>query len=123
MCASRTSLIVYDNSLRAFFTADQPMRRDDATMNERLAGTNTLYILVEGKQEDAIKEPAVLNAMLATQRELEKDPQVGATISLANFIVRMNKAMHGDDAAAATIPDELPKRWIKVTAPVCAVAW
>jgi hypothetical protein len=101
-----TSLIVYDNSLRAFFTADQPMRRDDARMNERLAGTNTLYILVEGQREDAMKEPAVLNAMLATQRELEKDHEVGATISLADFIVRMNKAMHGDDAAAATIPTD-----------------
>lgn len=101
-----TSRIVYDNSLRAFFTADQPMRVDDAAMNARLAGTNTLYILIEGKHEDVIKQPAVLNAMLATQRELEKDAQVGATISLADFIVRMNKAMHGDDLAAAIIPDD-----------------
>jgi predicted RND superfamily exporter protein len=101
-----TSLIVYDNSLRAFFTADQAMRVDDATMNERLAGTNTLYILIEGQREDVIKEPAVLKAMLATQAELEKDTQVGATLSLADFIVRMNKAMHGDDDAQAVIPDD-----------------
>ncbi len=101
-----TRLIVYDNSLRSFFTADQAMRRDDAAMNERLAGTNTLYLLVEGKQQDVIKEPAVLNAMLTTQRELEKDPQVGATISIADFIVRMNQAMHGDDKTAAIIPDD-----------------
>ncbi len=101
-----TSIIVCDNSLRAFFTADQPMRRDDAAMNERLAGTNTLYILIDGQRKDIMKEPAVLNAMLATQRELEKDPKVGATISLADFIVRMNKAMHGDDDAAAVIPDD-----------------
>lgn len=98
--------IIYDNSLRAFFTADQPMRLDDATMNERLAGTNTLYILIEGQREDTIKEPAVLKAMLATQAELEKDAQVGATISLADFIVRMNKAMHGDDDQQAVIPDD-----------------
>jgi predicted RND superfamily exporter protein len=100
-----TSLIHYDNSLRAFFTTDQQHRIDDAAMNERLAGTNTLYVLIEGQGEDAMKEPAVLKAMLATQALLAKDPLVGATISIADFVARMNRAMNGDDPKFATIPD------------------
>jgi predicted RND superfamily exporter protein len=97
--------IHYDNSLRAFFTTDQPHRIDDAAMNERLAGTNTLYVLIEGQSDDAMKDPAVMKAMLATQALLAKDPLVGATISIADFVARMNRAMNGDDPKFATIPD------------------
>jgi predicted RND superfamily exporter protein len=104
VAAGGTTLVVQDNSLRSFFTASQTIRQEDAVMNARLAGSNTLYVLIEGQQDDAIKDPAILNAMLTTQRQLEKDPLVGGTISLADFIVRMNRAMHGDDPATATIP-------------------
>lgn len=104
IAAGGATLIVNDNSVRSFFIPDLSIRQDDAVLNGHLAGTNTLYIFIEGEQDDAIKNPAVLNAMLATQQQLLKDPQVGGTISLADFIVRMNKAMHGDDPAAATIP-------------------
>src|SRR4029078_10309607 len=70
-----------------------------------LGGTNTLYVLIEGAEDDAIKEPAVLRAMAATQRFLERDPAIGKTISLADFVRRMNQAMHGDDVAFDVIPE------------------
>ena len=38
-------------------------RRDDAILNERLPGTATLRILVEGERENTFQDPAVLNAM------------------------------------------------------------
>lgn len=106
VAAGGTTLVVHDNSLRSFFTAGQTIRQEDALINARLAGSNTLYVLIEGQQDDAMKNPAILNAMRAVQQQLEKDPLVGGTISLADFIVRMNRAMHGDDPAAATIPDD-----------------
>ena len=74
-------------------------------MNDRLGGTNTLYLLVEGTAEDAIKQPDVLKAMEITQRFLEQQPYVGKTLSLGDFIKRMNQAMHNEDPAYNVIPD------------------
>src|SRR5262249_10951799 len=40
-----------------------------------------------------------------TQHFLEQQPDVGKTLSLVDFIKRMNKAMHGDAPAFDAIPD------------------
>ena len=70
------------------------MRQDDAKLNARLGGSNTLYVLLQGEGEDSIKDPAVLAAMDETQRFLSSDPQVGKTLSLVDFLRRMNQAMN-----------------------------
>lgn len=96
--------IVEDNSVKRFFAANQPFQRDDQMLNTALGGTNTLFVLVEGKHKDAIKDPATLKAMAELQVFLEQQPDVGKTISMADFVRRMNQAMHGDDPAFSTIP-------------------
>jgi predicted RND superfamily exporter protein/outer membrane lipoprotein-sorting protein len=105
VCGIGIGRVVTDNSMRSYFFAGLPFQADDRALNARLAGTNTLYVLVEGGDEDAIKSPDVLRAMAATQRFLEQDPIVGKTISIADFVRRMNRAMHGDDPAYDAIPD------------------
>lgn len=95
-----------DNSNKSYFFKDLPFQKEDRMLNARLGGTNTLYLLVEGDKEDTLKEPAVLKAIEATQRYLERDPQVGKTLSLADFVKKMNKSMNGDDPAYDSIPDD-----------------
>jgi predicted RND superfamily exporter protein len=95
-----------DNSQKAYFYGSLQEKQDDNRLNERLAGTNTFYILVKGKSEDSIKNPQVLRGIEAIQRFLEKDPLVGKTISIVDFIKKMNQAMHGDDPAFFTIPQD-----------------
>lgn len=99
------SRIVEDNSVKKFFAADQPFQQDDQMLNASLGGTNTLFVLVEGKNKDAIKDPKTLKAMAELQQFLETQPDVGKTISMADFVRRMNQAMHGDDPAFSTIPE------------------
>ncbi|MDH4121147.1 MAG: MMPL family transporter [Deltaproteobacteria bacterium] len=99
------SRVEMHNSLREDFYSNLEVRKTERFFNQKMAGTNTLYVLVEGDAEDAIKNPAVLKAMDDTQRFLEKDPQVGKTVSIADFIKRMNRAMHEDRPAFETIPD------------------
>ena len=100
------SRVVVDNSTKGFFSESLAIRRDDATLNARLGGTNTLFVLVEGRQDDAIKDPRVLEGLEATQRFLEGEARIGKTISLADFVKRMHRAMHGDDPAYDRIPDD-----------------
>jgi hypothetical protein len=97
--------VVVDTPLRSYFSRQLPFQRDDRLLNERLAGTNTLYLLVEGLQEGALKRPAVLRAMDATQRFLDAQPYVGKTISISDFVKRINRAMHDEDPAYNVIPD------------------
>ena len=94
-----------DNSLKRYHAADDPVRRDDVALNDRLGGTNSIFFLVEGQSQDRLKDPDVLIAMQRLQRFLEQDPQVGKTQSLADLVTRMNQAMHADAPAYRTIPD------------------
>jgi predicted RND superfamily exporter protein/outer membrane lipoprotein-sorting protein len=100
-----SSWVVIDNSTKDPFSARLPVRQDDRVLNNSLGGTNTIYILIEGREEDAIKNPRVLRAMEATQRFVEQQPHVGKTLSIADFVKRMNQAMHGDDPAYHRIPE------------------
>jgi uncharacterized protein len=104
LCGLGLTRVVTDNSIKSYFLPHLAFQRDDRSLNERLGGTNTLFLLVEGGGEDAIKSPEVLQAMEATQRFLEREPLIGKTVSLADFIRRMNQAMHGDDPAYDHIP-------------------
>ncbi|MBI4590588.1 MAG: outer membrane lipoprotein-sorting protein [Candidatus Rokubacteria bacterium] len=105
VCVGGASRVTIDNSTRALFFRSLPFQRDDRALNDRLGGTNSMFVLVEGDRPDAIKDPRVLRAMDATQRFLEQQPYVGKTLSLADFVRRMNRAMHGDDAAYDRIPE------------------
>ena len=91
--------------LKRQFSPQLPFVRDDQSLNKRLGGTNGVFLLVEGRATDAIKQPRVLQGMDSLQRLLEADPQVGKTISLADFVKRMNRAMHADDPRQDRIPE------------------
>ncbi len=95
-----------DNSLKRYNNAGSEVRSDDAVLNERLAGTGSLFFLIEGQGVDSIKDPKILQGMVKLQTFLESQPQVGKTQSLADLIKRMNQAVHADDPAYFTIPDQ-----------------
>ncbi len=98
--------LVIDASLKGEFAPTSPMRLDDRALNDGMGGTNTLFMLIEGPGPDAMKEPAALRAIEATQRYLEsRYDLVGKTQSLADFLKRMNKAMHADDPVYDALPD------------------
>lgn len=97
--------VVVDNSTKSFFSRDLSFQQDDRILNEHLGGTNTLYFLVEGKDDDAIKDPKTLQAMDDVQRFLESQPNVGKTISMTDFIKRMNRSMNNDNPNYFKIPE------------------
>lgn len=105
LAVAGVSRIVEDNSVKRYFDPELVFQQDDRALNGALGGTNTLYLLIEGKDDDAIKNPKTLQAMRDLQRFLEKEPNVGKTISMVDFVERMNQAMHGDDPRYATIPE------------------
>ena len=98
--------IVIDNSSKNFFGSWLDIQRDDDFLNSKTGGTNSLYIMVEGRGDDAIKNPQVLAAIEKTQRFAEEQPFVGKTLSIVDFLKRMNLAMNGDDPAFNILPND-----------------
>src|SRR5262249_57637817 len=93
-----------DKSLGERFRWSSRMRRDDAIVNARLAGTSTMRILVEGDSDGVIDEPEVLRAIDDLQRFLERDPQVGATTSIVDYLRQMDRVMRPDDHDPRALP-------------------
>jgi predicted RND superfamily exporter protein len=98
------SQLVINNSLRSFFSASITERQDDASLNAAMAGTNTFYVLVEDKSDDAIKSPEVLRAMDRTQAFLARQPEIGHTLSIVDMLKAINRGMNGGAESAAVLP-------------------
>ena len=103
-CTLFASRLNVDNSMKREFSSKDVVRVDDAAINARFAGTNTLVLLVEADAEGGLEEPAVLRAIHDLERALEKEPAVGSAISFVDYVKRLHRAMTADDANAGVVP-------------------
>src|SRR5262249_29926158 len=103
-CALVASRIQIDMSNKREFKASEPVRVDDAAINAKPAGTNTLILLVEGRDEGALEEPAIMRAIDQLERRLENEPGVGKALSYVDFVRRMHSAMNVDRPDAGRLP-------------------
>lgn len=99
------SLIEVNDNPVKWFKASHPIRQADAAMNEHLAGTYMNYLVFEGQDYDLMKSPEVLGYIEAMQRDLEKDPNVGATTGLTDIVKKVRYELFGADSAKASLPD------------------
>lgn len=100
------SRLRYEDSLKSFFSDSLAIIQDDEHLNRSFAGTNTLYVLVESKTPGRMQDADVLRAIDGMQKELQRDPNVGRSLSIADFVRRMNMAMHADDPRYDTVPED-----------------
>lgn len=98
--------VTIDNSNKANFAEWTQLRKDDSFINERFAGTQILYIVFDTGRPDGIVQPAVLKAMDVIQSDLTGQPGVGKTVSIIDYVKRMNQAMNGDQPGSFTVPDD-----------------
>jgi predicted RND superfamily exporter protein len=103
-CALFASRLTVDMSMKREFSRTDAVRVDDAAINERFAGTNTLVLLVEAPAQGGLEEPALLRAMHDLERALEREPGVGSAISFVDYVKRLHRAMTSDDPAAGLVP-------------------
>lgn len=94
-----------NNNMVHWFKPGSSVRGADRVLNERLGGTATGYLVVQGRAPDAMKDPSLLRAIEGLQRELERDPLVGKTSSVVDVVKRVNLALHRDDPAFDRVPD------------------
>lgn len=103
-CAVLASRVSVDTSLKREFAANDPVRVEDASLNARFAGTNTLILLVEGSGEGTLEEPAIMEAIFALERRLEAEPGVGKALSYVDFLRSLHLAMNAERPEAGELP-------------------
>lgn len=79
-----------------------PILRQDSTYNHAAAeinssflGSNRMFIVVDGKEANAVKRPNVLKTMAFLERKMRIQPEVGGAFSLADAVASTNQALHG----------------------------
>ena len=87
------------------FSRDSEVRKSFELVNEKLGGANPLYIVINGDRPDAFKEPANLNIVRELQSWLNQQPEIGGSVSIADYIMMVNRALHDNNPAFYTIPD------------------
>jgi predicted RND superfamily exporter protein len=80
-----------------YYAPSAPVSTTARAINEHFGGSTEIAVMVEGD----IREPAVMKKIDALERELQAMPQVGFTMSIAQVVRTMNRAVAGEDA----IPD------------------
>ncbi len=98
-------------------TSASPLLWQDSAYNvshqriqDKFGGVEPLIVVAEGLDRDAMKDPATLRKMERFQREIERDPSVGYSFSLADIIRAVNAVFHELEPKWGVIPNN----WVDV---------
>ena len=104
LCLFGAQHIMVDASVIRMFDARHELRVGDTILREKFQGTIPIYVAIEGQEADRLKDPQLLAQLDRLQATVEQDPQVGGSLSLAEYIKRMNRVMNEDRAEMETVP-------------------
>jgi predicted RND superfamily exporter protein len=94
-----TRLSIDDTWVRNLDPASELVRGDRA-INRRLAGTNTLELMLDSGRPGGILEPSIFRAVGAVERALAAHSEVGAVDGVYREVVRLDAALAGTTYAA-----------------------
>ncbi len=73
---------------------DSSFNRDSALINALYPGSEQMFVAVEGKDADALKQPEVLDWMRRFSRYMERQPEIGGSVSLADIVAEIRRNLH-----------------------------
>jgi len=83
---------------------DSPYNEAARTLNKSFLGLDPMLIVVEGEEKDAVYEYDILHKIEAFQRQIEKLPTVGGSISIVDIIKKVNMNMNSGNDKWAFVP-------------------
>ncbi|MDT8318441.1 MAG: efflux RND transporter permease subunit [bacterium] len=92
-------------SLVKQFKPDNPVYQADEMLNRHFGGTSTLNIVLEGKEDDVMKEPSILKGMDNMQAFMQENPYVGESVSIAEYLKRMNRVLNENRKEMYRVPE------------------
>ena len=101
------SKVWINSSFLARFPASNPLVETDKFVNDKFAGTTTINVILEGDKKDKFKDPIVLKLMDKVAAEIDGQyKEVGGSLSVNDFIKRMNKVLNENRQDMYKIPDD-----------------
>jgi uncharacterized protein len=91
--------------LISFFPERSPIRTRVEDLHRSLAGGIAFYVVLDTGRPDGAKDPAFLKLVAGLQDHLGATGLVDRTVSVADYLRKMNREMHGGDPAFETIPE------------------
>jgi len=88
---------------------DSPYNQAHERIQQEFGGVEPLIVVVEGKDDGALQEPQVLERMEDFQRDLERDPSVGSSFSLADVVRAVHMTFYDLQPRWSVIPAERSK--------------
>lgn len=70
---------------------DSEFNRDSALINELYPGSEQMFVVVEAQQDDGLKSPEILQWMQDFSRYMERMPEIGGSVSLADIVVDVRR--------------------------------
>jgi len=87
------------------FYEDAPYAVQTKAIGRKFPGAITYYIVFEGPKEDAIKSPKLLRDIEELQLHLNHHPRVGGSLSIVDFMKRMNAVTNDGDERMYNLPE------------------
>ncbi len=94
-----------NDSFVEYFDESIQFRRDTDFTTEKLSGIYQAHYSLDAGAEAAVNEPDYLHAVEAFETWLRGQPEVDHVSALPQTMKRLNKNMHGDDAAFYRLPE------------------
>jgi predicted RND superfamily exporter protein len=98
------SKLAVDNNVLRWFKEGSELRRADELFSREMGGAMPASLVIDTGRPDGVKDPAVLRAIETLQRDLTAQQLVGASLSVADYLKRINQVLNGGDAAAHALP-------------------
>lgn len=77
---------------------DSDYNQDATAINKKFQGSDRMFVVVGGKNEGDLKEPAVLESMERFQKYMEAQPEVGGSLSLADVLPAVKRVLREGNA-------------------------
>lgn len=87
-----------------YFKDQDPVRTDTAFVDENLAGTLAIEVLVETGKPDGVKDPDVLRRMKVVEDYMAGKPGVGHVVSAVDYLMELRRLVRGGDESERQIP-------------------
>jgi predicted RND superfamily exporter protein len=68
--------------------------RDSALINRLYPGSEQMFVVLEGHENDALKTPEVLDWMMRFSRYMERQEEIGGAISMADIVVDIRRNLY-----------------------------
>lgn len=97
---------VVDNNMVRWFKQSSEVRQADALFGREMGGAIPASLVIDTGKPDGIKDPAVLKAIALLQKDLLDQKLAGTSLSLADYLQRINFVLNGNQAAANVLPPD-----------------